>query len=112
MKKILVINNDIETMSLLKTWLEKKNYAVRFTGNADEVPQLIETFEPNLLIVDIIQKDIFKQLKSNGHTNDFAIILMTGYTYPQKVEDLPVDDVIEKPFNLSLFEKKIEKLIS
>jgi response regulator RpfG family c-di-GMP phosphodiesterase len=64
------------------------------------------------LIVDILQKDILKDLKSNGHTNDFSIILMTGYTYPQKVEDLPVDDVIEKPFNLSLFEKKIEKLIS
>jgi DNA-binding response OmpR family regulator len=95
-------------MSLLQTWLEQKNYTVKFTGNAAEVSQLIKTFEPKLLIVDILQKDILKQLKSNGHASDFAILLMTGYSYRQKTEDLPVDDVIEKPFNLSVLEKKIE----
>jgi DNA-binding response OmpR family regulator len=99
-------------MSLLQTWLEQKNYTVRFTGNVAEVPQLIKTFEPKLLIVDMLQKDLLKQLKNNGHTNNFAVILMTGYSDRQKAEDLPIDDVIEKPFNLSLFEKKIEKLIS
>ena len=99
-------------MSLLKTWLEKKNYTVKFTGNSSEVPQLLKTFSPKLLIVDILQKDILLQLKSNGHNNDFSVLLMTGYSYGQKSEDLPIDDVIEKPFDLSLFEKKIEKLIA
>ena len=112
MKRILVINNDVETMSLLQTWLEKKNYTVKFTGNLEEVPQLIKAFAPQLLIVDILQKDILTQLKSNGHTNGIATILMTSYSYRQKAEDLAVDDVIEKPFDLPLFEKKIEKLIS
>ncbi len=99
-------------MSLLKTWLEKKNYAVKFTGNSAEVRQLIKSFRPKLLIVDILQKDIIAELKGNGHGGNFAIILMTGYSYRQKTEDPTVDDVIEKPFDLSLFEKKIEKLIS
>lgn len=99
-------------MSLLQTWLQKKNYAVKFTGNPDEVPQLVRKFEPKLFIVDILQKDVIKQLKEDEKTNDVPVILMTGYSYRQKVNDLPVDDVIEKPFNLSLFEKKIQKLIS
>jgi hypothetical protein len=36
---------------------------------------------------------------------------MTGYTQRQINNQLPVDDTIENPFNLPLFEKKIERLI-
>ncbi len=42
MEKILVINNDKDTMVLLKTWLERKKYEVRFTENRDEVPHMIK----------------------------------------------------------------------
>jgi DNA-binding response OmpR family regulator len=110
MKKILVINNDVDTMSLLQNWLQKKNYTVKFTGNPSEVPKLIKKFEPKLLIIDILQKDVIKQIRNDERFNDVPVILMTGYSYRQKA-DLPVDDFIEKPFNLSLFEKKIAKLI-
>jgi DNA-binding response OmpR family regulator len=37
---------------------------------------------------------------------------MTGYTQRHKPLEVAADDVIEKPFNLSLLEKKIGKLIS
>ncbi len=36
---------------------------------------------------------------------------MTGYTVRPKVSQMPAEDVIEKPFNLSLLEKKIERLL-
>ena len=29
MEKILVVNNDIDTMTLIKKWLEKKSYKVK-----------------------------------------------------------------------------------
>ena len=31
MKKILIVNNDVDTLSLLKSWLERKEYDVKFT---------------------------------------------------------------------------------
>jgi hypothetical protein len=37
---------------------------------------------------------------------------MTGYTSRQHSLQVAVEDVIEKPFDLNLFEKKIQKLIS
>ena len=46
MKKILVVNNDFDTMSLLKSWLEKKTYKVKYTGNQKEVPKIIKEFRP------------------------------------------------------------------
>ncbi len=111
MRKILVINNDIDTMSLLKSWLEKKSYKVEYTGNGSNVPQLIKEFEPNLLLVDVLQKEAIYEIKNDGGTSNIPVILMTGYTLRQNTFEIPVDDIIEKPFNLRLLEKKIEKLI-
>ena len=111
MKKILVVNNDFDTMSLLKSWLEKKTYEVKFTGNQKEVPRIMKEFAPELVIVDVIQKEVAEQLKINKKTRSVPVLLMTGYTLRQMNNQLPVDDTIEKPFNLHLLEKKIERLI-
>ena len=111
MKKILVVNNDFDTMTLLKSWLEKKTYNVRYTGNQEEVPKIIKEFRPELVIVDVLQKEVAEKLKTYKKTRSVPVLLMTGYTLRQKNIFLPVDDIIEKPFNLPLLEKKIEKLI-
>jgi len=110
MKKILVVNNDFDTMSLLKNWLEKKNYKVKFTASQQEVPEIMKEFAPELVIVDVIQKEVAEQLKTNKKTRSVPVLLMTGYTLRQLGSQLPVDDTIEKPFNLHLLEKKIERL--
>ncbi|MEO8764354.1 MAG: response regulator [Ginsengibacter sp.] len=111
MKKILVINNDIDTMSLLKNWLEKKSYTVKYTGNEEEVPAIMEDFSPHLVIADVMQHELVERLKKNKKTRSIPVLLMTGYTLRQTINRLPGDDIIEKPFNLALFEKKIERLI-
>ena len=111
MKKILVVNNDFDTMDLLKNWLEKKTYSVKFTSSKDEVPEIIKKFRPELLIVDVLQKEVIEELKVDQETRSLPVLLMTGYTLKQINNQLPVDDIIEKPFNLPLFEKKIERLI-
>lgn len=111
MKKILVINNDFDTMSLLKSWLEKKAYHVKYTGSEDEVPLIMKEFTPELLIIDVLQKDVIENLKSDEKTASVPILLMTGYTLKTKNNFLPGDDIIEKPFNLPLLEKKIQNLI-
>ncbi|MEO6330685.1 MAG: response regulator [Ginsengibacter sp.] len=111
MKKILVVNNDFDTMTLLKNWLEKKTYQVKYTGNGNEVPVIMKEFAPELVIVDVLQKEVALQLKANEETNPVPVLLMTGYTLKEKNNSLPVDDVIEKPFNLPLLEKKIDRLM-
>ena len=112
MHKILVVNNDFDTMSLLKSWLEKRKYKVQYTGNGDQVPQLMNEFQPDVVIVDVLQNKVAEQLKANEETSGVPILLMTGYA---NVHDYPSDnsdDVIQKPFNLKLLEKKIERLIA
>lgn len=111
MKKILVVNNDFDTMSLLQRWLEKKEYEVKFTGNKDEVINIVESFKPEVLLVDVLHNDVIASLKQNEATWFVPIVLMTGYTSRKVGEQLPVEDTIEKPFNLPVLEKKIETLL-
>lgn len=52
------------------------------------------------------------QLKSHNRTRSIPILLMTGYTLRGSNGKVPANDAIEKPFNLSLLEKKIENLMN
>jgi DNA-binding response OmpR family regulator len=111
MENILVVNNDVDTMDLLKNWLEKKAYRVDYTSNKSAVPEMIREFQPSLIIVDILQKELLPDLKKNKDSCDVPVLLMTGYTRPYNSREGLVDDVIEKPFNLNLLQHKIETLI-
>jgi DNA-binding response OmpR family regulator len=112
MAKILIVNNDIDTMTLLKKWLQRRNHEVTYTGNGEEVPHLVNNFAPDLVLVDILQSKVVEQLKSDNQSKQIPVILMTGYTLSkQPLKTDIVDDVIEKPFNPKVLEKKIENVL-
>ena len=111
MEKILVINNDLDTLSLLQMWLKKKGYTVKYTEDAELVPDLIKEFRPKLVIVDILQRKIAEQLENYKTRSAFKVLLMTGYTLKSHKNVLPVDDTIEKPFDLVMLESKVSSLI-
>ncbi|HUS02933.1 MAG TPA: response regulator [Chitinophagaceae bacterium] len=111
-KRILVVNNDIDTMSLLKGWLERKKYEVKFTGNGEEVPELVKKFSPDVIIIDILQHKAAEQLKAGEKTKNIPIIMLTGYTLQDQQKLLTAaDDIIEKPFDPVFLEEKIEKCL-
>ena len=98
-------------MVLLKNWLEKKAYHVKYTGNREEVAAIMEDFAPELVMVDVLQQDVARDINTRGKARSTPVLLMTGYNMRQKNSQIPFDDIIEKPFNLPLLEKKIERLI-
>ena len=110
MNKILLINNDLDSMGLLKQWLESKTYMVKITTSRKEVPRLMQEFKPGIVMADIMQKDVVEDLKEDENTRNVPILLMSGYTKGQNNLQHKVDDIIEKPFNLPLLEVKLRKL--
>ncbi|MDB5200182.1 MAG: histidine kinase [Chitinophagaceae bacterium] len=112
MKKILIINNDVDTLNLLKSWLEKKEYHVKFTVNEPDVPDIINDFAPDLLLIDVLQAKVLKELKSLIQSKEIPVILMTGNIPGDQHKFINIaDDVIEKPFEPKLLEKKINRFL-
>ena len=67
-------------MSLLKTWLERKKYEVKYTENKDDVRHIMRDFNPGVVIVDVLQGAVAEELQSDQQTRNVPILLMTGYT--------------------------------
>jgi DNA-binding response OmpR family regulator len=111
MEKILVLNNDPDTMSLLKIWLEKKGYEVKFTGSKKEAVQLAGSFKPSLIIIDILQQGTLLAIKNTDEFKKVPVLLMTGHVSKHFNRILPVNDSIEKPFDMDLFEEKVRELL-
>ncbi len=112
MPKILIVNNDYENTILLKSWLEKKNYNILFTADKKDLIPFIKRFCPNLLLVDVFYKEVIIELKGIEEINCIPILFLTGYSHDSYNELPEVTDTIEKPFDLSLLQQKIENLLS
>lgn len=110
MNKILIVNSSEETMRLFERWLERKAYNVKFTTHLEDVVSIIKEFKPQLIIVDIDQKEIIPAIKK--HDSSLLLLLMTGFIHPDAYSALRVDDIIEKPFSLELLEKKVGQLMT
>ncbi len=110
MERILLINNDFDTIHLLKQWLELKGYIVEFTGNYEHIPALLKRFSPDLFIIGSQQRDIAKGLHDYAVSMAVPVLMMTGYT-AWKDNYIQDDDVMEKPLNLEVLAKKIKGLI-
>ncbi|MEP7142897.1 MAG: response regulator [Ferruginibacter sp.] len=108
MEKILVINNDFDTMSLLKDLLEKKAYQVTYTSSGEESIQIAKKFEPDVVLVDVLQKNCIEELRTHPATAYIPIILMTGYSWNEKTNEVAADEIIEKPFFLEQLQQKIQ----
>ena len=112
MKKILIINSDSDTLNLLKSWLEKKEYNVKYTTNLTEVTGIINDYSPDLLLVDALEIDVLREIKSLVKSKKIPVILMTGHTINDEHKDVHfADDVIEKPFTPKLLGKKIDAFL-
>ena len=112
MEKILVINNDLDTMTLLKDLLEKKSYQVKYTSSGEDSIQIAKKFEPDLVLVDVLQKNCIGKLKTNPSTAYIPVILMTGYSWNEKTNEVDADEIIEKPFFLDQLQQKIQLTIT
>jgi DNA-binding response OmpR family regulator len=113
MEKILVINNDMDTMTLLKELLEKKSYSVKYTSSGEDGMHLAEKFNPDLVLVDVLQKDCITGLKTHPATALIPILMMTGYTWNnEQGNETGADEVIEKPFYIDQLEEKIQSTLT
>jgi two-component system phosphate regulon response regulator PhoB len=113
-KKILIIEDDQETLELLKTILEDHHFAVVGLERSDDILQLVEQHHPDLILTDYLLwgmngGKICSVIKSHKDTSHIKVVLLTGYhDFAMSFGNFGFDALLSKPFEI----KKLLKTIS
>lgn len=116
-KKILLAE-DVRAISLrMSHALEQHGYTVRVAEDGEECVEQIESFKPDLLVLDLIMPrmnglEVLRQVRSQQATQHLPVIVTTAKDYSTELKHLqqtgPVD-VLIKPFDPELLLEKLRQ---
>jgi len=121
--KILIIDDDIDLVEVLRIVLESHGYTVIDAQDGDRGFKLLEKEKPNLVILDVMMRTedegfiIAKKIRNTPVVADIPIIMLTavtqqtGYQYKKNDEILPVNEFLEKPVMPNTLIGYIEKYL-
>ena len=119
MKKILVVEDDVLTAELLKTYLLPKGYEVVHVSNGLKTLETAKTQRPDLILLDVMLPGldghtVQMKLLEEKETSEIPIILMTAKTQLEQVfvNAKNVVGLIAKPFNIKELNEKIKSALS
>lgn len=103
-QRILVVDDHPEIVDLVKTYLEREGYEVATAYTGTEVLPLVESFQPDLIVLDLMLPGmdgftITRKLRADA---DVPIIMLTARDGDQdKIAglELGADDYVAKPFS-------------
>ena len=125
MKKILIVEDDEDMRTILKTMLSGK-YEVNEAASAREGREKLADFSPDLLILDVMMEELdsgfqlARSVRQEQGLENIKILMTTSIDNEMKINFkksagdeswLPVDDYIVKPLKKGEVLGKIEALI-
>ena len=116
---ILIVDDDLDILELLKMNLEPEGYNVRTANDGERAVQSATTNPPDLILLDVMMpyKDgfqVIEELKDIEHTKNVPVILITarGQTEDKVLGlDTGADDYITKPFDLREVTARVEAVL-
>lgn len=108
---ILVVDDDIDLVEIIRVTLEKEGYAVIDAQSGERGLALAREAKPDLILLDVMMGQVDEgfqvayALRRGDGTRDIPIVMLTavgdrtGFSFdPAKDADfLPVDEFLEKP---------------
>jgi DNA-binding response OmpR family regulator len=117
-KTILLIDDDPEIITALRTVLERKNYRVVTASDGNAGLAAAERENPDLVLVDMMMPKksgflVLEKLKSTPQNKPKVIMITAneGSRHRAYAEMLGVDDYIRKPFALDKLMERVEELL-
>ena len=115
--KILIVEDEIELVKSIISYLKEENYVCEFAGDYHTALSKIELYDYDCILLDVSLPggtglNILKELKLNNKV-DGILIISAKNSIADKVEGLQLgaDDYLPKPFHLSELSARIAAII-
>ena len=120
MKKVLVVDDNVDLAKLIESLLTQKGYRVAVAEGGLEGIQMADTFSPDLILMDLKMPDLTGDLtalriKSGKMHRNTPIIALSAFGDPltrSTTQDMAFADHITKPFELEELIRHIESALS
>ena len=117
--KILIVEDEPDIRDTLSYNFEKEGFEVLSSPNGKSALKLLESNEPNIVILDLMLPDmsgldICRQIKNDKKLSDTSIIMLTAKS--EEVDrivgfELGADDYVTKPFSVRELILRVKVLI-
>ncbi|MCK9357483.1 MAG: response regulator, partial [Dehalococcoidia bacterium] len=102
--KVLVVDDDPNTVRLVKVYLQKEGHTVFTASNGVEALEVARTKRPDLIVLDVMMPgmDGIEVCETLRQESDVAVIMLTARTTDEdKLKGLNIgaDDYVTKPFS-------------
>lgn len=120
MKKILIVDDQIEVRELVEVTLRYGNFKILQASNGLDAITIVKKEKPELVIMDIMMPgeidglEAIRRIKSDLQTKTCKIIMLTAKGQDidkEKGVDLDIEDYFVKPFSPLDLINKIEEVL-
>jgi len=119
-EKILIIDDDLDTLRLVGLMLQRQGYQITAATNGQQGLEKAFDDKPNLILLDIMMPDmdgyeVARRLRANPQTVDIPILMFTAKTQlDDKVAGFEVgaDDYLTKPTHPSELQSHVKALLA
>lgn len=119
MTRVLVVDDERETLEILGLFLELSGYKPCTTLNSEDAIALAEAERPDCVLLDVMMPglngfDLCKMMRSHQTTTDLPIMFVTAYA-PMDLEErrreAGADLVLMKPFGMDNLIRAVEEVM-
>jgi DNA-binding response OmpR family regulator len=116
LKKLLIIENDADTIEIVSIILEEYNDYTVVKSDKKLPIEEIAKISPNVVMIDYLLGDgygseLCSELKENPSTQNLPVILTSASTHLEKIiSDCHADAFLPKPFDLNELVELVEKV--
>jgi CheY-like chemotaxis protein len=108
-KNVIVVDDNMDLITIVKTTLEAKGYNLASASSGDELFSRLEETRPGVILLDIMMPqidglEVLKRLRGRSDTSSIPVILLTAKAQYQDIltgYKQGADYYITKPFTSS-----------
>lgn len=103
MAKVMIVDDDQTTTSLLETLLELDNFEVMSVSRGGDVISRAEQFQPDIFLMDYHLTDtegvvILREIRKHNNLHSIPVIIASGMNVEDEVIEAGANIFLVKPF--------------